>query len=254
MNESTDTQPLNAIVTGASTGIGYAITQRFLNDGYNVVMNARTAEDLESAYKRLGALESARFFVGDIAEKETSAELIRIAEETFGGVDVLVNNAGVFAAKPFLETEEDDIDHFHAINFKGAYFAAQAAVPAMQVRGGGTIVNIGTVLVEHAVAGFPASAAVASKAALHSLTEQLAAEFGGDNIRVSTISTGIVETPLHAKHGINDTSGLAGLHLLNRIGKPEDVADAVAALATNDFITGTTLRVDGGHAAGHAYG
>lgn len=254
MNSSTDTQPLNAIVTGASTGIGFAITQRFLNDGYNVVMNARTATDLEAAYNRLGAPASAKILVGDIADKATGAELVRIAEETFGGVDVLVNNAGVFAAKPFLETEESDIDRFHAINFKGAYFAAQAAVPSMQVRGGGTIVNVGTVLVEHAIAGFPASAAVSSKAALHSLTEQLAAEFGVDNIRVSTIATGIVETPLHAKHGITDTSGLAGLHLVNRNGNPEDVADAVAMLATNDFITGTTLRVDGGHAAGHAYG
>ena len=177
-----------------------------------------------------------------------------MAQDAFGGVDVLVNNAGVFAAKPFLETEEADIDRFHAINFKGAYFAAQAAVPSMQTRGGGSIVNIGTVLVEHAISGFPASAAVASKAALHSLTEQLAAEFGGDNIRVSTISTGIIETPLHAKHGINDTAPLAGLHLINRIGEPEDVADAVAMLASNDFISGTVLRVDGGHAAGHAFG
>ena len=101
---------------------------------------------------------------------------------------------------------------------------------------------------------FPASAAIASKAALHSLTEQLAAEFGGDNIRVSTIATGIIDTPLHAKHGIEDVDAFAGLHLVNRIGKPADVANAVVMLATNDFITGTTLRVDGGHAAGHAFG
>jgi NAD(P)-dependent dehydrogenase (short-subunit alcohol dehydrogenase family) len=254
MNGPIDTQPLNAIVTGASTGIGFAITQRFLSDGYNVVMSARTAADLEDAYESLGAPANARLLVGDIADKTVGAELVRIAEKEFGGVDILVNNAGVFAAKPFLETEESDIDRFHAINFKGAYFAAQAAVPAMQKRGGGAIVNIGTTLLEHAIAGFPASAALSSKAALHSLTEQLAAEFGSDNIRVSTIATGIVETPLHAKHGINDTSGLAGLHLVNRIGNPEDVADAVAMLATNDFISGTTLRVDGGHAAGHTYG
>ena len=89
---------------------------------------------------------------------------------------------------------------------------------------------------------------------MHSLTEQLAAELGNDNIRVSTISTGIVDTPLHAKHGITDTSSLAGLHLINRIGDPDNVADAVHMLATNDFVTGATLRVDGGHAAGHAYG
>lgn len=254
MNSATDNQTLTAIVTGASTGIGYAITQRFLDDGFKVVMNARTATDLEAAYESLGAPANARFLVGDIADKTVGAELVRIAEDAFDGVDILVNNAGVFAAKPFLDTEEQDIDRFHAINFKGAYFAAQAAVPALRKRGGGAIVNIGTVLVEHAIAGFPASAAIASKAALHSLTEQLAAEFGSDNIRVSTIATGIVETPLHAKHGISDTSGLAGLHLVNRIGEPEDVADAVAMLATNDFISGTTLRVDGGHAAGHAFG
>ena len=254
MNESTGQQPLTAIVTGSSTGIGLAISQRFLADGFNVVMNARTAVDLEAAYSSLGAPKSAQYLVGDIADKAVGAELVRTAEKHFGGVDILVNNAGVFAAKPFLETDERDIDRFYAINFKGAYFAAQAAVPSMQQRGGGAIVNIGTVLVEHAIAGFPASAAVSSKAALHSLTEQLAAEFGADNIRVSTISTGVVETPLHAKHGINDTSGLAGLHLVNRIGNPKDVADAVAMLVANNFITGTTLRVDGGHGAGHAYG
>lgn len=254
MNESIERQSRTAIVTGASTGIGYAISQRLLSDGNNVVMNARTGADLEAAYQELGAPSSARILVGDISDKLVGAQLVEVAEEAFGGVDILVNNAGVFAAKPFLETDESDLDRFHAINFKGAYFAAQAAVPSMQVRGGGAIVNIGTVLVEHAIAGFPASAAVASKAALHSLTEQLAAELGGDNIRVSTISTGIIETPLHAKHGIEDTSGLAGLHLINRIGAPEDVADAVAMLVANDFISGTVLRVDGGHAAGHAYG
>jgi len=254
MKPTTNNESLTAIVTGASTGIGFAIAERFLNDGINVVMNARTSADLENAYDALGDPKGATIVVGDIARKSVGEELVRVAESTFGGVDILVNNAGVFAAKPFLDTEESDIDRFYAINFKGPYFAAQAAIPVMQKRGGGAVVNIGTILVEHAIAGFPASAAVASKAALHSLTVQLAAEFGGDNIRVSTIATGIVDTPLHAKHGIDDTSGLAGLHLLNRIGDPKDVADAVAMLAVNDFITGTTLRVDGGHGAGHAFG
>ena len=254
MNAPRNPQSLTAIVTGASTGIGLATSRRLLTEGFNVVMNARTASDLETAYHSLNAPETTRYLVGDIANKAVGTELAKIAETEFGGVDVLVNNAGVFAAKSFLETEECDIDRFHAINFKGAYFATQAAIPSMQRRGGGAIVNVGTVLVEHAIAGFPASAAVSSKAALHSLTQQLAAEFGNDNIRVSTISTGIVETPLHAKHGIDDTSGLAGLHLVNRIGDPEDVADAIATLATNNFITGATLRVDGGHGAGHAYG
>jgi len=254
MTQATNNQTLTAIVTGASTGLGFAITKRFLSEDINVVMNARTAADLEAAYEKLGSPANATFLVGDIANKSVGADLVRAAETEFGGLDILVNNAGVFGAKPFLDTEEGDLDRFYAINFKGAYFAAQAAVPALQKRGGGAIVNIGTTLLQHAIAGFPASAAVASKAALHSLTEQLSAEFGSDNIRVSTIATGIIETPLHAKYGVDDTSGLAGLHLVNRIGKPDDVADAVAMLATNDFISGTTLRVDGGHAAGHTFG
>lgn len=254
MNELTNDQPATAIVTGASTGIGFAICQRLLADGYNLVMNARTAGDLQAAHANLGNPAATRFVVGDISDQSVGQRLADVAEDAFGGIDLLVNNAGVFAAKPFLDTQESDLDRFYAINFKGAYFAAQAAVPSMIARGAGAVVNVGTVLVEHAIAGFPASAAVASKAALHSLTEQLAAELGQNNIRVSTISTGIIETPLHAKHGIDDTSGLAGLHLINRIGAPEDVADAVAMLAANDFISGTLLRVDGGHAAGHAFG
>jgi len=245
---------LTAIVTGASTGIGYAITQRFLNDGINVVMNARTQADLVAAYEKLGSPSNAAYVAGDVANKDTGAALVAKAIAAFGGVDILVNNAGVFNPKPFLETDEADLDRFFAINFKGAYFTAQAAVPEIKKRGGGSIVNIGTTLLEHAIAGFPASGALASKAALHSLTQQLAAELGEDNIRVSTIATGIIDTPLHAKQGIDEANQLAGLHLVNRIGTSENMADAVAMLVNNDFITGTTLRVDGGHAAGHRFG
>lgn len=253
-SKNTTGQRRTAIVTGASTGIGFATAKRFHDDGLNVVMNARTGADLVAAFERLGSPESVAYYVGDIADKSVGTELVRVAETRFGGLDILVNNAGVFGARPFLETDERDLDRYYSINFKGAYFVTQAAVPALRKRGGGAIVNIGTTLLEHAIDGFPASAALASKAALHSLTEQLAAELGRDNIRVSTISTGIIQTPLHAKHGITDASALAGLHLVHRIGAPEHVADAVKLLATNDFITGATLRVDGGHSAGHTFG
>ena len=254
MRQPIENKILTAIVTGASTGIGYATAKRLLEDGVNVVLAARTKDDLAKASEELNDIGHVAYVVGDVAERQTGERLVAKAIEDFGGVDILINNAGVFTPKPFLETEEADLDRFFAINFKGSYFAAQAAVPEMKKRGGGAIINVGTVLVEHAIAGFPASAAVASKAALHSLTHQLAAELGKDNIRVSTISTGIIETPLQGKMGIEDVDSLAGLHLLNRVGSPKDMADAVAMLAHNTFITGTTLRVDGGHAAGHAYG
>ena len=254
MTLKTENKKQTAIVTGASTGIGYAITQRFLDDGMNVIMNARTQADLADAYEKLGSPDNAVCVTGDISKKETGEALVEKAIQAFGGVDVLINNAGVFNSKPFLETEEADLDRFLSINFKGAYFTTQAVVPEIIKQGGGSIVNIGTTLIEHAIAGFPASGALASKAALHSLTEQLAAELGQFNIRVSAIATGIIDTPLHSKQGIDEVNSLAGLHLLNRIGISENMSDAVAMLVKNDFITGTTLRVDGGHAAGHAFG
>ena len=243
-----------AIVTGASTGLGLAITKAFLDQGFNVVMNSFNPHNLEAAYKSLGSPEKAITVAGDVSDKSVGEQLTAAAVEAFGGVDVLVNNAGIFSPKPFLDTEEADLDRFFAVNFKGTYFASQAAVPEMKKRGGGSIINIGTTLATHAIGGFPASAVLASKAAVHSLAEQLSAELGKDNIRVNTVAPGIIDTPIHAKNGIEDVNSLAGLHLLNRVGKPEDVAGAVLMLATNDFITGTSIRVDGGHSAGHHLG
>ena len=129
---------------------------------------------------------------------------------------------------------------------------SQAVIPHMKTAGGGAIVNIGTVLVDHALTGVPVSAAIASKGAVHALAGQLAAEFGPDNIRVNTIAPGIIRTPIHARNGIEDVDSLAGLHLLGRIGEPDEVADAALMLANNGFISGATLNVDGGHVAGHA--
>ncbi len=132
MSTAADNRTLTAIVTGASTGIGFAIARRFLEDGINVVMNARTASDLEAAHASLGSPDQAATVVGDIAEQSTGEALVRTAQSKFGGLDILVNNAGIFSAKPFLDTEESDLDRFYAINFKGAYFTSQAAIPAHQ--------------------------------------------------------------------------------------------------------------------------
>lgn len=243
-----------AIVTGASTGLGLAITQAFLDAGINVVMNSINETNLQAAYQSLGSPANAITIVGDVSDKSVGEQLTAAAVETFGGVDVLVNNAGIFSPKPFLDTEEADLDKFFAVNFKGTYFASQAVVPVMKKRGGGSIINIGTTLATHAIGGFPATAVIASKAAVHSLAEQLGAELGKDNIRVNTIAPGIIDTPIHAKNGIEDINTLAGLHLLNRVGQSEDIAEAVLMLATNNFITGTSIRVDGGHTAGHHLG
>jgi len=155
------------------------------------------------------------------------------------------------AAKPFLDVEETELQRFFNVNLKGTFFATQAAIRKMIQNGGGSIINIGTVLVDHAIAGFPATAAVTSKGGIHALTKQLAAEFGKYNIRVNTIAPGIIRSPLQKKLGVEDADGLAGLHLLNRIGETSDIAESVYSLATSNFITGEILNVDGGHVAGH---
>ncbi len=242
------------LITGASTGIGFAAARAFLDRGSNLVLNSRDPGRLQAAYEALGRPDNALLVAGDVSDKAVGQRMVDAALEKFGRVDVLVNNAGVFSPKPLLDVEEADLDRYYAINLKGTYFTSQAAIPAMQAQGGGAIINVGTVLVNHALGGFPASAAVASKGAIHALTLQLAAEFGKDNIRVNTVAPGIVRTPIHARNGIENVDDLAGLSLLDRVGEGEEAADAILHLATAKFTTGVVYPLDGGHTAGHHFG
>lgn len=240
------------IITGASTGIGKAISQYFLDRGHQLIINSANEERLLNTARELGT-NRVQTVVGNIAEREVGQRLVDTAVNTFGGVDVLINNAGVFAPKPFLEVTEDDLEHYMAINLKGTYFTSQAAIRQMLAQGtGGAIINNGTVLVDHAIAGFPCSAPLVSKGAIHTLTRHLAAEFGKENIRVNTIAPGIIRSPLQSKIGVEDADSLAGLHLLNRIGEAEEVAEAAYYLAFSGFVTGETLNLSGGHSIGHA--
>ncbi|EAY25376.1 SDR family NAD(P)-dependent oxidoreductase [Microscilla marina] len=239
------------VVTGASTGIGKAIAKLFLDKGSNVVMNSFHEERLQSTYQEFGSPRQAVLVAGDISQPKVGKQLVATAIEHFGKIDLLINNAGAFQPKPFLEVEEQDLNRFLDTNLKGTYFASQSAIRQMLQQGGGSIINIGTVLVDHAIAGFPASAPVASKGAIHALTRQLAAEFGKDNIKINTIAPGIIRSPLQGKIGVENADSLAGLHLLNRIGEPEEIAQAAYYLATADFVTGETFNVAGGHTIGH---
>jgi NAD(P)-dependent dehydrogenase (short-subunit alcohol dehydrogenase family) len=239
------------IVTGASTGIGKAIARRFIQNGDNVVINSANEERLRATFEELGAPEKLALLSGDISDKHVGQALVALAVERFGSVDVLVNNAGVFSPKPFLEVEESDLDRFLTINLKGTYFTTQTAIRQMLKQGEGVVINIGAALVEHAIAGVPVTAPMTSKGGIHALTLQLAAEFGRNNIRVNTIAPGVIRTPLQAKTGIADADQLAPLHLLYRVGEVEDVADMALLVARSNFITGTILTVDGGHVAGH---
>jgi NAD(P)-dependent dehydrogenase (short-subunit alcohol dehydrogenase family) len=235
------------IVTGAASGIGKGIAKYFLDRGDNVVINSFTESSLEKAYNEFGAGNNVAMFAGDVSNKQTGEQLVKIALEKFGSVDVLVNNAGIFDSKPFLEVDEAYLDKFLTTNLKGTYFTTQAAVPQMLAQKGGVVINIGTPLVNHGLGGWPASAPVASKGAIHALTVQLAAEFGKQNIRFNTVAPGVIRTPMHGDKA--DQS--AGLHLLNRVGEIDDVAEMVYTVAKSNFITGAIINVDGGKAAGH---
>ena len=235
------------IVTGASSGIGKEIARYFLAKGDNVVINSATVGKLKSVYDELGAGESLAMVAGNVSDKRTGEKLVAVAIEKFGSADVLVNNAGIFETKPFLEVDEAYLDKFLNTNLKGTYFTTQAVIPQMLKQHDGVIINIGTPLVNRGFGGVPITAQMASKGAINALTIQLAAEFGKENIRVNVVAPGTIRTPMHGDAA--DQS--AKLHLLNRVGEVEDIAEMVYSVAKSNFITGAIINVDGGIAAGH---
>ncbi|WP_378732047.1 SDR family NAD(P)-dependent oxidoreductase [Nocardia brasiliensis] len=238
------------IVTGSSSGIGRDIARAFVARGDNVVLNGRDAGKLADVAAELGAPEQIATFAGDIGSPTTGSELVRAAVERFGGVHALVNNAGIFGTKPFVDVTEEDLDSYLDGNLKGTYFTTQAVVRQLRRQAsGGSIVNIGTVLVNHALAGLPASAALVSKGGVHALTVSLAAELAADGIRVNAVAPGIIRTPLF---GDGDETASGRLALLNRIGEVSETTAAVLYLADAEFTTGHIFPVDGGFISGRA--
>ncbi len=233
------------VITGASSGIGLDLARRFLAEGSRVLINGRDGEKLEQARRSLGAGERAVAVAGHVGEPATARAVATAAREHFGGVDVLVNNAGIFGVKPFLTSTVEDLERFFTTNVKGTYLMTQAIVPLMIEGGGGAIINVGATMVQQAMTTVPASAVMASKGGVHALTIALAAELARHAIRVNTLAPGIIRTPL-----VDDADALAAVHPLGRVGEVQDTSDAVLYLARAAFVTGTTLEVDGGYAHG----
>ena len=243
MNAKTKT----VLITGGSSGIGLDAARAFYARGANVVLNGRNPEKLAAAAATFDDTSRVATVAGNVGEKKTGEEMVRTAVERFGSVDVLINNAGIFESKPFLDYTEDDLDRHLTGNLKGAFFTSQAAVAQMRKQGGGVIINVGTVLVNHSMAGLPDAAPLVSKGGIHALTTNLASELAQDNIRVNTIAPGVIRTPLY---GDSDVDAFGGIALRNRVGEVQDTTDAILYLAEADFVTGVTLNVDGGYVAG----
>lgn len=248
-----------AIVTGGGSGIGKEVATRLVKEGANVVITGRNEDKLKQAAQDIDATsEHIRYFAADIASPTTSQQLVDFTTAEFGGVDILINNAGIFAPKPFLEVTESEYDGFLDIILKGKFFMAQAAAKAMQLRGGGAIVQTGSLWALQAVKATPSSAYSAANAGVHALTHNLAIELADSNIRINTVAPAVVETPVYNTFMSDEQVKEAlptfnSFHPLGRNGQPADVAEAILFLASSNaaWITGTILPVDGGVMAGH---
>ena len=230
-----------AIITGASQGIGAGLVTAYRKIGYSVVAISRSigeSDDPEVLTVR-----------GDVAEPGVGARVVDAALARFGRVDTLVNNAGVFVAKPFTEYTDADYDAVAGVNLRGFFEFSRSAVTAMLSRdGGGHLVNVSTSLVDHANSQVSAALASLTKGGLSAVTKALAIEYAARDIRVNTVGLGIIRTPMHAP-AIHDY--LAALHPLGRMGEINDVVDAIMYLENATFVTGEILHVDGGQSAGH---
>lgn len=237
------------IVTGASSGLGFAISRAYLERGYNVVGNARTLVRLQEAAHRLGNPHNFLAVPGDIAQPGTAKRLFTEAIEAFGQVDILINNAGIFIAKPATDYTEDDVTTIVDTNLKGFFYPAQEAARHMSAQGSGHIIAITAAVAMQPNVKVPALLPVLIKGGLNSAVRGLALELAAAHVQVNAVAPGIIETPLHA-----DDEGtrafLRGLAPSGEIGSPQDIVDAVLYLTDSTFVSGTLLTVDGGSTAG----
>ncbi|MFI7004541.1 SDR family NAD(P)-dependent oxidoreductase [Nocardia sp. NPDC050175] len=229
-----------AVITGASQGIGAGLVEAYRKLGYSVVATSRSISQADEP-----DLLTVR---GDIAEAATADRVIGAALKRFGGVDTLVNTAGIFVAKAFTDYTPTDFTDVTGVNLAGFFHITQQAIESMLSRGGGHIVNVTSSLVDNANSSVPSVLASLTKGGLQSATKSLAIEYAGRGIRVNAVSPGTIKTPMHDE---STHEFLAALHPMGRMGDIRDITDAVVYLENASFVTGEILHVDGGMSAGH---
>lgn len=244
-------------ITGGGSGIGMETAARFLNEGARVVINGRSLDKLETVARELDPSgKNIAVSAGDIALPATGAGLVDTAVRTFGKLDVLVNNAGIFNPKPFLDLTEAEYDGYLDTILKGKFFTAQAAAKAMKDTGG-VIVQTGSLWAIQAIGATPSSAYSAANAGVHALVRNLAIELAPHNIRINAVAPAVVETPIYgtfmSPEQVKEVlPTFDSFHPIGRNGQPRDVAEAILFLASEQasWITGVVLPVDGGVTAG----
>jgi NAD(P)-dependent dehydrogenase (short-subunit alcohol dehydrogenase family) len=232
------------IVTGASQGIGAGVVNAFLARGYNVVATSRSV----SKSAALAPSDKLALVDGDIGDAATAAKVVETAVQKFGGIDGLVNNAGIFIAKPFTDYSADDFKSLVHTNLEGFLYISQLAVKQMLAqKRGGSIVSISSTLVNNPNKSLTASVPMITKGGIDAISRSLAIEYADAGIRVNVVAPGSVDTPL--LKGIPQDF-LKSLHPMGTISSVDDIADAVVYLTEAKQITGELLRVDGGAHSG----
>lgn len=238
-----------AIVTGGSSGIGLATVKAFVEKGAKVVLsdvNVEAGEQHVATIRKSGY--DVVFFKANVGEESEVQALVQFAVDTYGTLDIIVNNAGVGALAATHELSYDDYHHVIKINQDGVFFGSKYAIQQFLQTGGGVIVNTASILGFVGQAG--AFAYNASKGAVNILTKSLATEYAAQNIRVNSVCPGYIETGMVNKEALGDFyDSLVAKHPIGRLGQPEEVAHAIVFLAENDFVTGINLLVDGGYTA-----
>lgn len=235
-----NTQQKVAIITGASQGIGAGLVKAFRDRNYRVVANSRSIKPSSDP--------DVITVPGDIADRAVAERIVQEALSRFGRIDTLVNNAGIFSAKPFTAFTAQDYADNISVNLTGFFHITQLAIAEMEKQRSGHIVSITTSLVDHAIDGVPSVLAALTKGGLNAATKSLAIEYAKRGVRVNAVAPAVIKTPMHAPE---THQALAALQPVGRLGEISDVVDAVLYLDSAGFVTGEILHVDGGQTAGH---
>ena len=229
-----------AVITGASQGIGAALVKAYRDRNYRVVAISRSIEPSDD--------DAIVTVSGDIADRKTAERAIIEGVTRFGRIDTLVNNAGIFIARPFTQYTEADYTAYLGTNITGFFHITQLAIAEMEKQGSGHIVQISTSLVDNPIAGIPSVLASLTKGGLNAATQSLAIEYARRGIRVNAVALGTIKTPMHP---VETHAQLDALHPIGHIGEISDAVDAILYLESANFVTGEILHVDGGQSAGH---